>query len=393
MSHSPVEKLTFNRSESPTIGVEIELPIIDRDSKELAPGSPRILAACKEEGIEGVSAELMQSMIELQTGVCENVRDAHQQLLPKLRRVRNLANSTGYDLALLASHPSAKPNEHVLFNDEHYHRAHGRLAWLIYHRVTFGLHVHFGVRSGDEAIGLINLLVQHLPHLIGASGNSPFWQGVDTGLTSARCALYNLITHAGVPQYFSNWGDFRDYIKTMQEAKALKSVTSIKWDIRPRPDLGTIEIRVCDTPKSLRHLFGLVALIRTLCIAGQRLLEERPRAGRGDIRRQWIAGENRWLASRHGLEAIYISTPRGKRTQLRNDLAELVERLSPIAAETGDLNYLNYLKPVDKLECGAELQRKLYRDSGKWQSIVEHGIVQLNRDIEELAPRPETATG
>ena len=213
----------------------------------------------------------------------------------------------------------------------------------------FGLHVHVGMPSGDMAIGAINLLMQYVPHLIAVSANSPFWQGVDTGLMSSRIALYRLLPHAGLPLYFSNWKEFRNYCKVMTDCQTIASFKDIYWDIRPRPDFGTIEFRICDIPMTLTETLRIVALVRCLAVAGLRLLHEHPRMRRGNIKRHWIAVENKWLATRYGLQAIYIRTPSGKRRPLAKDLADLLERLMPIAREVRDEKYLAGLLPVTKL--------------------------------------------
>src|SRR5262249_52564556 len=155
-----------------------------------------------------------------------------------------------------------------------------------------------------QAIGVINMLVQYLPHLLALSANSPFWQRVDTGLESSRVALYRLLPHAGVPRYFGSWKDFRSYCHVMHDCRAIRPFKDIYWDIRPRPDFGTIEFRICDMPPTLSLTLGLVALTRSLVISSLRLLEERPRLMRGDIRRHWVAVENKWLATRYGLEGM-----------------------------------------------------------------------------------------
>jgi glutamate---cysteine ligase / carboxylate-amine ligase len=246
----------------------------------------------------------------------------------------------------------------------------------------FGLHVHVGMPSGDMAIGAINLLMQYIPHLIAVSASSPFWQGVDTGLGSSRLALYRLLPHAGLPLYFSNWKDFRNYCKVMKDCQTITSFKDIYWDIRPRPDFGTIEFRICDIPMTLTETLRLVALIRSLTVSGLRLLQERPRLRRGDIKRHWIAVENKWLATRYGLQAMYIRTPSGKRRPLAKDLADLIERLMPIAHEFGDDKYLAGLKPVDKIETGADRQRRQYREKGNWKGLVDYMAAQLLHDLE-----------
>lgn len=371
----------FHGSPQPTVGVEVELPILDREGGELSPGSPRLLRACRDENIDGVSAELMQSMIEVRSDTCENVTELRDMLMPRIRRVRNLATSMGYDFALLGTHPSAKATEHVLFPDERYALGEKRLAWMIYHRVTFGLHVHVGVRSGDEAIALINLLVQYLPHVLALSANSPFWQGIDTGLASARAALYGLVPHAGVPRNFENWKEFRNYCHTLRECKVMQSHRDVKWDIRPRADFGTVEFRICDVPGTTDQIFGIAALLRCLVIFGQRLMDEKPQLRRGDVRRQWIAVENKWLATRSGLEAVYISAPTGKRHSLRHEVAGLLEKLMPVAQQHGDEHTLRSLGLIHTYRSGSDRQRRIYREEGNWRAITDQLSAQLAKEL------------
>ncbi|HLJ93627.1 MAG TPA: YbdK family carboxylate-amine ligase [Gemmataceae bacterium] len=378
----PAEDLTFRPSAGTSLGVELELQILDRESGDLAPGAVRLLQACREEGIANASAELLQSMIEVKTGICQNVQEVQESLLPALRRVRNLAASLGYDLAMGGTHPFNRTSSSTVFPAERYQRVQDRMAWLAYQIVVFGLHVHVGMADGDLAIGTINLLVQYLPHLLALSANSPFWQGVDTGLASTRSALFRLTPHAALPHYFPGWKEFRTYVDVMRACEAIQNTKDIYWDIRPRPQTGTIEFRICDMPASLAHVLGLAALIRCLVIASQRLLQEKPRLRRGDLRRYWIAVENKWLASRYGLQAQCIRSPGGKRQPLARDLEELFERLLPIARETGDAPFLAALQPLDRFESGADRQRRLYRDSGKWKDVLDDMRSRLAQELD-----------
>jgi len=382
-SKSVTDELVFRSSPTTTLGVELELQIIDRETRDLVPGAVRILKESQSESIAGVSAELMQSMIELKTGVCSNVSEAKNELVTNLRRVRNIASSLGYELAMGGTHPFHRSGNSAVFPAERYERIQERLSWLMYQRVVFGLHVHVGVPSGDIAMGVIGMLVQYLPHLLAASANSPFWQGVDTGLSSTRVALYRLLPHAGVPRHFRDWKEFRSFYRVMRDCRAMQSTKDIYWDIRPCPQFGTIEIRICDMPDSLATTFGLVALIRSLVVSAQRLLEERPQLRRGDIRRHWIAIENKWLATRYGLEAMYIRTPTGKRAPLETDFSDLLTRMTPIARELGDYPFLAALLPVDKFESGADRQRRIYREAGNWPALVDDMTSRLTEELKK----------
>jgi carboxylate-amine ligase len=237
----------------------------------------------------------------------------------------------------------------------------------------------------------MNLVMPYLPHLLALSANSPFWQAIDTGMMSCRSPLYGLVPHSGVPGVFQKWKDYREYFEVMRDAKAVGSPKDVKWDIRPRPDLGTLEFRVCDMPSTLREVFALAALTRSLVQWAQRLLEERPKARHGDRRRQWITVTNKWLAARYGLDAVYIRTPAGARRVLRESLATLLDRLEPVAEESGDARYMQMWRPVEKIELGAERQRRLYRENGDPRELIRDMTKRLAEEL-ATADRGRTAT-
>lgn len=388
---APAEHLTakgddlhFQGSADPTIGVELELQILDPETGDLAPGAVRILQTCQQEKVDGVAAELMQSMLEVKTGVCGSVAEARDQLAPALKRVQNIAASLNLDLGLGGTHPFHRSSASAVFPADRYERIMERLAWLTYQRVVFGLHVHVGVPDGDLALGTISLLVRYLPHLLALSANSAFWQGVDTGLASGRAALYGLLPHSGVPPHFGTWKEFRTYCQVMRDCKALTSHKDIYWDIRPRPDFGTIEFRICDMPHSIGMALALVALTRCLVINALNLFKDKPHLRRGDRRRHWIASENKWLATRYGLQALYIRTPGGKRRPLDKDLVELLDKLAPIARENGDYPFLAPILHPDQFESGSTRLRRLYRESGNWKTVMEAQTRQFTEELEKL---------
>jgi carboxylate-amine ligase len=263
---------------------------------------------------------------------------------------------------------------------------------MIYYRIAFGLHIHIGLPSGENAIGVMNQTTSFLPHMVALAANSPFWQGTDTGLASCRVALYQLVPHAGIPPALGRWKDFREYYTVMSDCGAIGSLKDIKWDIRPRPDFGTLEFRICDMPHTLERIFTLAALVRNLVLVAYRLLQERPKARRADPRWKWIAAENRWLAARYGLKATYIRTPTGKRRPLSDDLAEGVDRIMPVATESGDSRFLAPLQRIDKIDSGADLQRKAYREAGNWSAIMHNSIRRFATELEpQKVQQPVTA--
>jgi carboxylate-amine ligase len=307
------ENLDFRASPSATLGIELELQIVDRETGELAPGALRILQACQEEHLQGVTGEFLLSMLEVKTGVCQDVAEARRHLVCELARARNIAQSLGYELALGGTHPFGRPGMGTVFPSKRYQRIQRRQGWTAYQEPVFGLHVHVGVPDGDTAIGAVNLLVQYLPHLLALSVNSPFWQGIDTCHASSRNSLFRPSALAGLPLYFRGWREFREYFDVMRAAGAIQTTKDIYWDIRPRPHLGTIEFRTCDAPPTLGTALGIAALIRALVIdALDRMTRNSPRRA-GDFRTFWLAAQNKWLAGRFGLAAQCTRLPGSKR--------------------------------------------------------------------------------
>jgi carboxylate-amine ligase len=378
----PLEDLTFYPSSAITLGVELELQVLDRDTGDLAAGSVPILQACADEGIEAVTAELMQSMIEVKTGVCRDVAEVGDTLRPLLRRVRHIAHSLGYDLALSGTHPFSHTGNTALFPAPRYWQMQQRMGGLTYQFVVFGLHVHVGMPDGDAAMGVANALVRYLPHLLALSANSPFWEGRDTCLVSARAALFGASPRAGIPQHFPGWEAFCEYCRVMYECGGICATKDIHWDIRPRPHLGTAEFRICDVPTTLAEALGLVALIH--CLASEALYTGSSRAG--DPRLFWIAKENKWQATRHGLRAECVSAPGTPRRRLVEELAELFERLRPLAHELNEAAFLSVFEPLHQFATGAERQRRLYREADDWEKVIEH---TRHAWVEELQDTPD----
>jgi carboxylate-amine ligase len=380
----PLEDLTFRPSAGITLGVEVEFQVLDGESRDLAPGSVRILQACADEGIKDVTAELMQSMIEVKTGICRDVGEVRDTLWPVLRRVRHIAHSLGYDLALGGTHPLSRAGSAALFPDSRYQQVQERMGGLTYQFTIFGLHVHVGMPGGDEAIGVINALVACLPHLLALSANSPFWHGIDTGMASARAALFGISPRAGLPLHFRRWDEFCEYCQVMHACRAIAATKDLYWDIRPRPRHGTVEFRICDMPLTLGEVLGLVALIHCLSAEALHTLRKRPQAQEGDRRAFWIAGENKWRAARHGLRAECALRPGALIRPLASDLTAVLERLGRIARDLDAAAFLGVFQPLDAFVTGAERQRELYRATDNWNAVIDH---MRQSWVPELEPR------
>jgi len=378
----PFEDLTFHASPRPTVGVELELQILDTKTGELAPGVERILDACEEEGLDGVASEFLLSMIEVRTGICDNIEEVRNSLVPLIRQVRNIARTLGYTHATGGTHPNARPCFSAVTPGERFGRIRRQQGWFAYQENIFGLHVHVGVPSGDEAIGVIGLLTPYLPHLLALSASSPFWEGMDTGFASARAVMFRPSANVGVPPHFAAWSAFCDYCRLLHNGGAIESTKNLYWDFRARPGYGTIEFRVFDAPASLDILFGMAALARSLVVDALRLLRERPQLIAGHPGNHWLASENKWCAARYGLQAQCVRRPGRERLSLADDTASLLDRLTPVARDLGDGAFLGPLQACF-LESAADHQRSLLRRTGRWQTVVRDNVERLAQDIKD----------
>jgi len=329
------DDLDFHGCSTPSVGVELELQILDPETGDLAPGALRILDACEEEQLEGITGEFLLSMIEVKTDVCESTAQIRDNLFPRLRRLKNIAASLGYDLAIGGTHPFARPCMTAIFPDDRYKKIQKKQGWMAYQEAVFGLHVHVGVPSGDAAIGVTNLVVEYLPHLLAIASNSPFWQGVDTNLASSRLRMFRPSGSAGLPPHFPSWAAFSKFCRVMKDARALESTKDMYWDVRPQPQYGTVEFRIFDAPASLSALLGICSLTRCLVIDALERLGRQPDLAAGDAYAYWLANENRWLATRFGLHTRCTRRPGGEYDTLANDATRLVDRLMPLADAEG----------------------------------------------------------
>lgn len=365
------EDLDFANSTAGTIGVEVELQVLDHQSGDLAPGAQRILDTCQEEQLDGVSGEFLLSMLEVRTGICGNVAEVRNTLVELIHRVRTLARAVGFDLGFGGTHPFGRPAMSAVSPGERYQRIQERQAFMAYQEAVYGLHIHIGVPSGDAAIGAINLLVPYLPHLVALSANSPFWQGLDTGFVSTRARMFRPTGNSGLPPHFENWQALREYCEVLHGAGLIDATKDIYWDIRPRPGLGTIEFRVCDVPGRFTELLGIVALVRAMVLEALQAIETHPELARGDEKLLWLAGENSWLASRYGLLAKIVREPGGAPLTLGEDVAKLIERVEPVAAGSGDAQFLRPLVDLSHSETGTARQRRTHRETGSWRAVVD----------------------
>ena len=289
----PVE---FKGSDEHTLGVEEELHIVDAATGELVPKIAEIMSRLPEDLKEAVSYELFQSVLEIKTPPCATVAEA-EGLLRELRsRVGSWAAACGAALASAGTHPFSRYQDQKVTAEERYKRVIETLRWIAQREVIFGQHVHVGVPDEEAVIEAHNRLAEQVPLLLALSSNSPYWQGSDTGYESTRVKIFETFPRSGLPPAFPDYEAFESYVDLMIAAGAMDDYTFCWWDVRPHSKFGTIELRVLDSQTSLNSAVALTAL--TQCLVVQALSENPKGPYHFDL-----TVENKWRASRHGLDA------------------------------------------------------------------------------------------
>lgn len=370
------EDLQFVPSPELTLGVEVELQLVDRVSRDLSPAAPQVLDRVAGAS-RNVKPEFFQSMIEVSTGVCANAAEARRDLERELGVLRPICEEMGLSLAAAGSHPFARHRDRLLFPDARYQSLIDRNRWVARRFQVFGLHIHLGVRSPEHAAAMYNGLLPYLPYALALSASSPFWQGGDTGLASCRVTVYETLPTAGHPCTFRDWAEFEELYRGMVRSQAIRSIKDIWWDMRPHPDYGTVEVRICDVLPRLSEIVALVAFIHSLFA----WLDEQYQDGRRfEPVPYWLLRENKWRALRWGLEAELVLDAAGRLRTLRDSAAELIPHLEPAAARLGCSNELRQAAALLDSAPSYQRQRAVFTESGSLETVVDALVRELETD-------------
>ena len=361
-------KLQFTRNSEPSIGVELELGITDAKTQSLANGCSRLLKRIPEDLGECVKPELMQCCIEVISGVCRDVSQARGDLVGKLAVVQQAADAEGLGLWWGATHPFGLWQDQQVTENQRYLDLLQSLQELARRLITFGLHVHVGVDTGDKAVMICDRIMQHLPTLLALSASSPFWQNRDTGLQSHRSKVMEGLPTAGLPTLMRNWSEYVWLVNHMVETGFINTIREIWWDVRPHHNFGTVEVRVCDMPGNIDHVCGLTALIQCLV---KRLGDDIDEGTYQFDCHPMMVRQNKWRAARFGLNARLVNA-QDYRVRTVPEIAEdLVDRLRGVAVDLGCESELLFVKEIAAGQGWAEQQRQVMNASGDSSEVVK----------------------
>ena len=373
--------ISWNPSRGPTLGIEWELQLIDAQSRLLRQDADAVLAALPGLDARGehphIRHELMQSTVEIVTGICSTVSEAKADLGKAVEELQRIAEDSDILLACSGTHPVSNWRDAKMAPIARYAELVEQMQWLARRIQTFGVHVHVGLRDGAKAIPVVNALAAYLPHFLALTASSPFWNGQDTGLASTRAIIFGDLPTAGPPPRLSSWSDFEEYMDTLLRAQTIRSIKEVWWDIRPQPDLGTIEIRMFDGLPTAREVGMAAALSQSLVQLFDAQLD---RGYQLPSPSSWVVRDNKWRATRYGLDATVITDESGTTAPLRDELYELVRELEPVADRLGCLEELQVASEVLEYGASYERQRAILARAGEMTHVVDALVTEFAED-------------
>jgi glutamate---cysteine ligase / carboxylate-amine ligase len=369
-----------------TLGIEEEFQTVDPVTRDLRSHiHAEIISKSKKQLQERVKPEMHQSVVEVGTGICKNIKEAKAEVFELRRHIVNLAYENGLRLAAAGTHPFAAWHRQDIFPDKRYETIVQDMQQVARANLIFGLHVHIGIEDKEATIHLMNAARYFLPHILALSVNSPFWMGRNTGLHSYRCKVFDKFPRTNIPDYFQSYGEYENFINLLIKTNCIDNAKKIWWDMRPHPFFGTLEFRICDIPMRADETIALAALMQAVVVKLYRLYASN--MGFRLYRRALIM-ENKWRASRYGITGNLIDF--GKQIELPAPdlIRELLHFVDDVVDELDSREEVNYVHKILDMGTGADRQLRVYERTNDFNAVVDYIIEETKVGLEVPTPTP-----
>jgi carboxylate-amine ligase len=367
-------RIDFAGSPRPTVGVEWEFALVDAQTRDLSNEATAVIAEIGEN--PRVHKELLRNTVEFVSGICDCTAQAMEDLRGTLHTARTIVRNRGMELFCAGTHPFARWSAQKLTDAPRYAELIKRTQWWGRQMLIWGVHVHVGISSAHKVMPIMTALLQCYPHLLALSASSPWWGGEDTGYASNRAMMFQQLPTAGLPFHFQKWAEFEGFVYDQKKTGIIDHMDEIRWDIRPSPHKGTLEVRVCDGVSNLRELAALVALTHCLVVDLDRRLE----AGETlPNMPPWHVQENKWRAARYGLDAVIILDADSNERLVTDDLTDVLNRLEPVAKSLHCADELASVADIPRLGASYQRQRRVAEEhDGDLRAVVDALIAELD---------------
>jgi len=356
-----------------TLGIEEEFAIIDPETRELRSHIQEILEYGKVILKEQIKPEMHQSVVELGTEICQSIVDARAHVIELRSRLAELAAGSGLKIASVGTHPFSHWRDQLITQGERYREIVKDMQQLARANLIFGLHVHVGIPDRDVAIHVMNQARYFLPHIYALSVNSPFWVGQDTGLKGYRLKVFERFPRTGIPDAFESLSEYEDYCKLLVKTGCVDNAKKIWWDIRLHPFFDTLEVRVCDAQSRVDDTLAIAALIQAVIAKLHKLLRQNITFR---VYRRRLLDENRWRASRYGIDGKLIDFGKETEIETRSLLNELLDFISTEVNELSTQKEMAHIERIMREGTGADRQLATYERTQDIKAVVDHIVAE-----------------
>ncbi len=351
-----------------TLGIEEEFQIIDPETRELRPQVQQILEDGKRRHDKQVKPELHQSVVELGTEICRDIGQAREQVIQLRTDLAELAARAGSKMASAGTHPFSHWTDQSITKNERYATIVEDMQQVARANLTFGLHVHVGIPDREDGIDLMNQARYFLPHIHALSVNSPFWRGRNTGLKAYRQMIFERFPRTGIPDVFQGLSEYEEYIELLVATGCIDNAKKIWWDIRLHPFFNTLEFRICDAQSRVDDTIALAAVMQAIVFKLHKLRRQNTSFR---IYPRRLLDENRWRASRYGIDGKLIDFGRKCEIDERELLQEMMQFIAPEVEELGSQRELAHIEMIISEGTGADRQLRVYEESNDIKAVVD----------------------
>jgi carboxylate-amine ligase len=366
-----------------TLGIEEEFAIIDPETRELRSHIQEILEGGKVMLKEQIKPEMHQSVVELGTEICQSAVDARAHVIELRTKLAELAGRSGLKIASVGTHPFSHWRDQLITQGERYQEIVKDMQQLARANLIFGLHVHVGIPDRHSAIQVMNQARYFLPHIYALSANSPFWVGQDTGLKGYRLKVFERFPRTGIPDAFESLSEYEDYCKLLVKTGCVDNAKKIWWDIRLHPFFETLEVRVCDAQSRVDDTLAIAALIQAVIAKLHTLLRQNITFR---VYRRRLLDENRWRASRYGIDGKLIDFGKETEVEARSLLNELLEFVSTEVNDLGTQKEMAHIERIMREGTGADRQLAVWERAQDMKAVVDHIVAETYEGLNVSRP-------
>src|SRR5438093_9241314 len=354
-----------------TLGIEEEFQIVDPTTRELRSHVTEFLDEGKMILGEQIKPEMIQSQIEVGTGICKNIQEARADISNLRGVISSLAEKNGLKIVAASTHPISHWKDQTVFEDERYELLVEELQNVARSLLIFGLHVHVGVADPERQIHIMNASRYFLPHVLALSTSSPFWMGHNTGLKSYRSEIFKQFPRTDIPDQFDSYPGFQRYVDLLIKTGCINDGKKIWWDVRPHPYFPTLEFRVCDIPTRVDDTIAIAALFQAIVAKLSKLIEKN--LGFRLYRRMLIQ-ENKWRAVRYGLDGKMIDFGKQKEVPTKELILELLDFVDDVLDDLGSRKEVEHIHTILERGTSADEQLRVYRETNDLDKVVDRLI-------------------